>query len=389
MEDLIIGTQYRYVILLISALLIPKILMTFRIPSGISAFGLGCLCVNFLGWFDNSQVILVLSRLGITSLFLFAGMEIDLVEMKSQRKPLVFSIVQSLLLIIITAVAANFFLGFSFQSSLLVAVALYTPSAGFILSSLKSFELTSEEVFWIKIKAIAKEIAAVVVMCIALKMNNFSELIYTLIAIIGMASILPFIFKIYLNYIAPSAPRSEESFLIIIAFLYGVIAKELGTYYLIGGFIVGLVAGQFNHFINGPQAQRIEESLQSFYGIFIPFYFFSAGLMVDSQYFKGDGLIIGLILIVFFIPLRMGSVYLNLKYSLESFWQERKQISIALIPNLIFGLVIVGILKQKSEIPIEYLSGILIYTLVTSIIPAILFKQIPAEDYDSSRVKNG
>jgi Kef-type K+ transport system membrane component KefB len=381
-----ISIEIKYIITLFVVLFLPKILLRFRIPSGLTALFLGILCTQTLGWFQDSQVLLLLSRLGITSLFVFAGMEIDLKVLAQHKKPLLKSLANSILLIIFTALIINLMTGLSIQISLISAIAIFTPSAGFILSSLKYYKLNEEEVFWIKLKAIAKEIAAVLILFIALKLDNPFDLIKTTTIFGFGVLVLTPLFKIYLNKIAPYAPKSEVSFLVLISFIFGVIAKKLGTYYLVGAFAVGIVAGQFNFFTTGKEAKRIEDSLQSFYNIFIPFYFFSTGLIVTSDFFTLPGLWVGIALVLTIIPIRILSVVYSIKFFLPEFWNERGPISVALVPNLIFGLVVMSILKTEFLVPNLYLSGILIYTIVASLIPAFYFEQSPPIEYDSSRV---
>lgn len=383
-----ISIEYQYLLVLVFVLLIPKLLLRWRIPSGISALVMGSLCANFLGWFKDGQFILTLARLGITSLFLFAGMEIDLDDLKKEIKPLCKYLFQSLSIIVLTALGIYYILGVSFQISLIISIGIFTPSAGFILSSLKHYDLTEEEIFWIKLKAISKEIAAILTLFIALQMNNLTGLIQTKLIFVGLLIILPQIFKFYLKFVAPYAPKSEVSFLILMAFLLGVITKKLGTYYLVGAFAAGVVAGQFNHFVKSEQSKRIEDSLAAFYSIFVPFYFFSAGLIITESFFALNGFLLGIALAIIFIPLRIFSVVLSIKFFIKNFWQDRMKISMSLVPNLIFGLVVVEILKDRFNVESYILSALVVYTLIASVLPAIFFKKLPPEEYDLSRINN-
>ena len=87
--------EYQYIVVLLAVLLIPKILLRFQIPTGITSLILGVISINLLGWFQDSQAILLLSRLGITSLFLFAGMEIDLSDLMTHKRPLISCDIES------------------------------------------------------------------------------------------------------------------------------------------------------------------------------------------------------------------------------------------------------------------------------------------------------
>jgi Kef-type K+ transport system membrane component KefB len=384
-----VSTEYQYLIIVSLILLLPKMLLRFRIPPGITALILGCISINFLEWFQDDQLIITLSRLGITSLFVFAGMEIELNNLRKNFSPLCKHLAKSFLIIALTSICLNLLFGLSVQVSIILAIALFTPSAGFIINSLKNYELTEEEIYWVKLKSISKEIAAIVTLFIALQLNDLGTFIQTKFILITLFCALPFIFKFYLKFIAPYAPKTEVSFLVIIAFLTGVLTKKLGTHYLVGAFATGLVAGQFNHFIKSDHSKRIENSLAAFFSIFVPFYFFRAGLIITKDFFTLTGLAYGLGMIVICVPIRIASVFFSLKLFIKEFWDDRMKISISLMPNLIFGLVILGILKNKFQVDNNILSGLVVYTLAVSILPAIFFKKMPPEEFDLSRVKNG
>ena len=223
-------------------LLLPKLLLRFRIPSGITAFAIGCVCVNIDLLASDDQLILMLARLGITSLFLFAGMEINISEIKEHSKPLTKYLFKSLLIIFLSAMAFVFFFKESIQVSMIIGIAILTPSAGFILSSLGGYNFTDNQKFWIKIKAISKEIAAITVLFFALQINDPQSLGISILVLAALIYILPKIFKFFLKTIAPYAPGTEVSFLVLIAFTTGIITKKLGTHYLVGAFITGVVA---------------------------------------------------------------------------------------------------------------------------------------------------
>jgi Kef-type K+ transport system membrane component KefB len=386
METIIqLDVEYQYLLAVSILLLLPKPLLRFRIPTGISALLLGVFCVNFLGWFSEDQFILTLARLGITSLFLYAGMEIEIDDLRKNFKPLVKSVLQSLGLILLIAGLISYGIALSFQISLIISIAIFTPSAGFILSSLKSYELTEDEIFWIKLKAISKEISAIFALFVALQLDDMEGLVRANVLIVAAIFVLPYLFKFYLKYVAPHAAKGEVSFLVVIALIAGVLTKKLGTHYLVGAFIVGIIAGQFNHFMKSEHSQRIEDSLAAFYTIFVPFYFFSAGLMVTKSFLTMEGLKYGVLISLIFIPVRIVMVSLSIKYFKKGFWKDHLKISISLVPNLIFGLVIIGILKDKFEVDASILSALVIYTVLASVLPSFYFKKLPIESYDHTR----
>ena len=125
----------------------------------------------------------------------------------------------------------------------------------------------------------------------------------------------------------------------------------------------------------------VENSLSTFYSIFVPFYFFSAGLLITQSYFSFEGLFYGIILIIIFVPIRFFSVLFSIKYFIDRFWQHRYRISVSLMPNLIFGLVTISILATKFNVDAAILSGLVLYTIIASLLPTLVFKKVPPEDY--------
>ena len=65
--------EITYLILFSAVLILPKLMRRLRLPEGISCILLGLLSSYFWESFQEDQLLLLLSRLGITSLFLFAG----------------------------------------------------------------------------------------------------------------------------------------------------------------------------------------------------------------------------------------------------------------------------------------------------------------------------
>ena len=81
--------DFQLVTLIVALFIIPKFFIRFKIPAAITAILLGFLFRNFLGWFENDPMINQFAALGITSLFLFAGLEVNFKDLKSHRAFLV------------------------------------------------------------------------------------------------------------------------------------------------------------------------------------------------------------------------------------------------------------------------------------------------------------
>lgn len=380
--------EIQYFILLTTLLLLPKILLRFRIPSGLTAMALGVATTLGLGWFTQSQLLATLSTLGITSLFLFAGLEVDIEELKKNWKILIEHIVQSVFIIFISSYFLGWAFNLNFRPALILSLGLTTPSTGFILNSLNSFDFTAQQRYWIRSKAITKEVLALIILFFVLQSESLLSLSGSLLAIVTLTASLPFLFRFFLKIVAPYAPDSEVSFLILLAFLAGVITYELGTYYLIGAFIVGIVAAQFRHFIKTENAEKMFYSVAFFSSLFVPFYFFKVGINLGDSQLTWWGLIYGLIFLTVFIPLRYFSVILSIKFFLKGCWSSRQNIALPLMPTLIFSLVISQILRSRFDVSVDIVNGLVIYTILSSIIPSLFLEKAPPEEYDTAFVQN-
>lgn len=379
--------EVQYFILFAAILLLPKMLLRFRIPTALTSLALGIATAFFLGWFKDDQLLLMLSRLGITSLFLFAGMEVDLDELRDDSSVLLKQIIKLVLIIFVAGAAMTYVFDITYRLALVLALGIMTPSTGFILNSLKNYELTPKQEKWVRSKAIAMELVAIFLLFFILQTESVREFTISTVTLVTMILILPLAFRFFLKVVAPFAPDSEVSFLVLIALLCGVITMKLGTYYLVGAFIVGMTAARFRHFIHHEKSDRMLYSLGLFFSFFVPFYFYRAGLTFPAELFSVEGLIIGATFLVIFLPIRFFSVFSTVWLFMKESWKNRIAIAIPLLPTLIFGLVIASIMREKFGASNELVSGLIIYTLGSSIIPWFFMEKTPPDSYDGSMVR--
>lgn len=386
-EMLDFGHEIQYLIIFSSVLILPKIIQRFKVPVGITCLSLGILTSSLYPELRHDQLILLLSRLGITSLFLFAGMEVKVDELKENKLPLLKHLSVALLIIFLLSFAIQYYFELEFRLAVIFSLGILTPSTGFILNSLDSYKLTRSQKYWISSKSISEEMMAVLVLFFAMQSQDLKSLLISIAVLITLLFGLPIVFKLFIRYIAPYAPKSEVAFLIILALLCGVITKKIGTYYLVGAFIVGIVAGRFKHFMDEKEDKNIFESLSVFFGIFIPFYFYKSGLKLSLDILTKEGIVIGLFLSLYLIPLRFYFTNFTTINFLGREVYSPWKISLSLMPTLIFGLVISSILLEKYHVDSSLITGLFIYTIITSILPAFAFETNPPKEYDSTTIE--
>jgi Kef-type K+ transport system membrane component KefB len=376
-----IPNQIGFIALLFALFLVPKLLQRFRIPGAITSLLMGA-GANALGWFPNDPTLTLLSTLGIVALFLFAGLDIDGPDLKRNVKPLVLHGAIWSILAIITAAGASIILGMSARESALVALALVTPSTGFILSSLSSFGLTSGEQNTVRTYAVGSELIALAALFFILQSTSTQQLVISIAAMTGVIIVIPLAFRGFASVVAPHAPRSEFAFLLMVAVVCAYATRLLGVYYLVGAFLVGVAAQRFRASHPAMSSERMVDALESFGSVFIPFYFFHAGTEIATDHITLSSIVIGLVLVVTLVPVRIGVISLHRRLALGERFGVSRRVGAAMVPTLVFTLVIVGLLNDRFELSDDLAGALVLYTILNTTIPAFILHSQPADFED-------
>lgn len=368
----IYSAEVYYIALILALFVVPQVLARYMIPPALTAFGFGTL----LGYFSGSSLIdptvNLLSTIGISSLFLFAGLEIEFSELKQNRRFLLQHVFLRALLLFVATFFISKFTTLGIVSSGILALALFTPSTGFILDNLKNSHLDENGRKWVRLQAIASEIIALILMFVLMRSRSTFELIYSSLGLATLILLVPLIFKGFAKFIIPHAPGSDFAFLVMFAVLAGLITKNLGAYYLVGAFVVGVGAKRFEKVLPSIASESIVSSLRNFSAFFMPFYFFHAGMGFSSDLISMKSLFLGsaLVLVVGFI--RTFLVCLHRKISLSESLKKSFPISVTLLPTLVFGLVLAGFLEKDPLFPKWIIGGLVTYTLIITSLPPVL-----------------
>lgn len=377
--ELPLSPELQYVLLVFGLFIVPRALQRFRLPSAVSCVGLGALLGIGLHLFHDDHTVRLLSTLGIVAMFLFAGLEVDFDELKQGRRVLAQHVGAQLALLAIGAAILSLAFGLEARAALLFALALFTPSTGFILDSLGVFGLSPEERFWVKAKAIASELVALLILFITVQSTDPATLALSALALAAMVLLLPPVFRAFSRVIAPFAPKTEFAFLVIVALLCAFITRELGVYYLVGAFVVGVTAVRLRKEIPELSSEKLLGAVELFASFFIPFYFFKAGLHLRAEHFTWRGLGVGVALLVTVIPLRVWQVALHRRAAFEEPWRVGARIGLAVVPTLVFTIVIGEILVERFDLPPELFGALITFTLVNTTIPGLVLRLPPPE----------
>ena len=373
--------QIRFIALLFALFLVPKMLQRFRIPGAITSLLMG-FAASLLGLFPHDPTIRLFSTLGIVSLFLFAGLEIDGAELHRNIKALILHAAIWTGLAIVTAVVAAIILDLTPRVAALISLALVTPSTGFILSSLSSFGLTVPEQKTVRTYAIGSELIALTALFFVLQSTSATHLAISLAAMAAVVIIIPFAFRTFSAFIAPYAPRSEFAFLLLVGVACAYATRLLGVYYLVGAFLVGVAAQRFRGTHPAMSSEKMVDALESFGSVFIPFYFFHAGTEILAEHISWRAMGVGLLLVLTLVPLRVAVMSLHRRIALKESFAVSRRVGSAMVPTLVFTLVILGILVEHFNLSPVIAGALVFYTVVNTTLPAFILHAQPADFED-------
>jgi len=373
--------ELQYVLLLFGLLVLPKMLQRYRVPSAITTLLLGVGFGAGLGLFLQDETVHLLSTFGIAALFLFAGLDVDARGLQRGARILVEHLgIVTLTLVVATSVIATL-LPISVRASVLVALALVTPSTGFILESLSSLGVSKEEAYWIRTKAIASELLALGVLFVTLQSTSSARLILSAIALLALAAFLPVLLRFLVDGVSRYAPNSEFAFLLIVAVIFAYVTRQLGVYYLVGAFLVGVTARRLREELPRLASDQNLHAVEVFASFFVPFYFFNAGLSINREALSWQTLWLGLAFAAVSIPLRTALVILQRRARLAEPWRQGMRVAVPLIPTLVFTLVLAEILRERFGINNALFGGLIAYAALTTIFPAIILRA-PREAFE-------
>ncbi|MEM1032386.1 MAG: cation:proton antiporter [Myxococcota bacterium] len=393
-----------YVALLFALFVLTKPLQRFRIPSAIVSFALGVSCglghhlVNLFiddpyphGLFFGDPTVNTLGTLGIVALFLFAGLEIDLDELRAGARTLGGHLALRSLLLAGVSYAIVAILGVPLRPALVVGLAIVTPSTGFIINSIDQLGLEPDEAYSVKTKAIASEILALGVLFVVLKSETAIGLGLASLALIAMVALLPVAFRGFAKLILPYAPKSEFTFLVMVAVVCAYLTKLLGVYYLVGAFIVGIAAQRFHEQLPSLSSHTMMHAVELFASFFIPFYFFKAGLQVEADAFSAAALLAGGVFLAVALPLRVIAIVLQRGFVFKELAQKALRVAVPMLPTLVFTLVLAGILRDRfaDEVPQAIIGGLIIYAVVNTVLPGVLIKSLPTIEFEAPTLVPG
>lgn len=370
-------SELGYVVVLFLLFVVSRMLQRWRVPSAVTSFALGAAGAMGFGLFDGDKTLHLLSTFGIVALFLFAGLDVDLHVLRQRAAVLTQHLAVRVGMLALATYMAVRVYTFDARPALLIALALLTPSTGFILDSLPIFGLTDGEGAWVKNKAIATELLALGVLFVVLQSTSFARLGIASLALIALIAMLPPVFRFFAVFVAPWAPKSEFAFLLMMAIVVSYATRQLGVYYLVGAFLVGVAARRFRESLPSIASERMLHAVEVFASFFAPFYFFVAGSEMRRDDFTVLSVVIGVTLAATVIPFRLAAVMIHRRVALGEPAARSVRVALPMVPTLVFTLVIAGILRDRFALAPEIFGALIVYTILNTVLPGLILRTAP------------
>ncbi len=374
----------RYILLLFALFVVPRFLQRFRLPAAITSFLLGA-AASFSGQsvLPTGPTLPLLATFGISAMFLVAGLEVNVKDLRAGARIIGEHLAIRVVLLLLAGSITAAVLQIGARPAALVALALFTPSTGFILDSLPSLGVAREEQFWIRAKAIATELLALAALFVTLQSTSPSRLLMATAALAAMVTVLPLLLRVFAARIAPVAPRSEFSFLLMLAVVAAYLTKQLGVYYLVGAFLVGASAQFLRERVPALSSERLVHAVEAFASVFAPFYFFNAGMHLRPADFSAKAIGAGVGLLLLCVPLRLALVLLHRARAFNQPWRAGLPVAIALTPTLVFSLVLAEILRDRFAAQPWLVGAIIIYTVGNTLLPGLVLQGRASPELDA------
>ncbi|RJQ21150.1 hypothetical protein C4580_02805 [Candidatus Woesearchaeota archaeon] len=366
-----------FLLTLIILFFIPKIVYRlYRIPFPITEILLGILLGIFLPdvfrWDDTLSII---GTIGIITLFVHSGMEIDGKFIARNRRFFIENFARHILVLCIIAAAVGYFYQTGIVVSFIAALGFTAPSASYIFSGIRGQSGAVKN--WIAGKAIAGEIMAIFLLLIFLKINKLTELAVSLAVVGLLITVLPHVLHQLYHRIFSTIVGNEFSFIFVVAVVSAFITELLGIHFLVGAFLAGVVSRRFvRHIVKSPDykhvtvetGQQIIEGFSFFAILFAPFYFFSIGLQIADANLPFRAIAFSSLLGIAILLVRAASMYFHRHRRFNEPARKSFTIVVSVLPTLFFSFVIAEILHSVFSVePILY-ESLLVYGLLSTLL---------------------
>ncbi|MGV8141741.1 MAG: cation:proton antiporter [Candidatus Woesearchaeota archaeon] len=374
----------KFLIILVAVFFIPKVLYGWkRIPFAITEVVIGAILVLLLpSYFSPDDAIMILGTLGIITIFVNAGMDADLKFLSDNINRIFSKILLQIFLVLSTTLLVMFGLSLNLTTSLIVSLAMITPSAGFIFSMIRQTHINTKDRKFAEVMVLGLEIFSILLLLIFLNLDDAWLIPVSLGVIFLLIYFLPKLLDILYLKLFKKIIGTEFAFIFVVALISAYITEFIGVHFIIGAFVAGIVSKNFllgiykSNDISRIERDNISGGFTLFQQIFAPFYFVSVGLSMNRDILTLDSIMLGIGLFIIIGIIRFISLRVYMHKGLLEKDSTSMNLAIITAPTLVFTFVISGILYSEMLIGSIIYSSLLIYGILTSTVPIIFSKKI-------------
>ncbi|MFH1630858.1 MAG: cation:proton antiporter [Candidatus Aenigmatarchaeota archaeon] len=386
MEEMLL----RFLVIITVVFFIPKVVYHIRkIPYPITEVVLGIvLGILVPSYFFADDVIKILASLGIITIFVCGGMEINIGFIKRSKKMILQNAILQIVLLAGVATFLIYVFTFTTQVGLILALALIVPSAGYVFSFVRQTGVHPKERNWVEGIVICSEILGILLLLIFLNMDDVPMIALSLIVITLLVTLLPKLLDFLYTKVFKKMIGLEFAFIFVVALISAYITEAIGVHFIIGAFIAGIVAKRFiddirkDGHITNVRHMNITEGFSFFSQVFAPFYFFSVGLMLSLNILTVEAAAIAIAFVVGATAVRFTLVLKHRRWKMKETYNRSFNIAVMTMPTIVFTFVIADILHKSFGISDTMFGALLLYGIMTAIVPLILMKKAKGNDGD-------
>ena len=368
--------ELAYLLLICGLLVVPGLLLRLRIPPPLTCFMLGVAVILALpGGHHSDAAVHLLAALGISTLFLYAGLEVNLETLRQAVGPLSIYLLTRVLSVAATAWLAWRYIDLGWQDATLLALALLTSSTGFIIDSLDRFGLADRGAILGHEQCDQRRIAGARHHVRGAEGQRSGRARQGHAGAVGNA-----------GGAAAGAGRAGT--------LDRSLCRGFGIFAADHGRIRGGLRHRRHRSANTCWAHSLPDSwrgcceprvpqlasadnlhaVKLFSSFFLPFYFFARGAGVPADALSVQALYIGLALTIVLVPLRGFALWIKQRWLGVRDTRSSLRVAAALTPTLIFTLVLATILRERGAISDEWFGGLLLYAGLNTLLPSFVLR---------------
>lgn len=336
---------------------------------------------SLLGLAEPSDVLEVMSELGVVFILFWVGLHMRASEMKAVGRQ-AFSVgILGVIIPVAGGIGAGYALGYSTPETVFLGATLAATSAGITSAVLIELNLlTGRAGRTILGAAIVDDILALILLAVAVGLADTGVSAVSILLIVSLA--VGFIAFVGLGGSALfarrpqilEAPRFADSPLlpaVLLCLGLAVVSAEIGLAAIIGAFLAGMVVAETK------EQTAIESEIAPLYAFFAPFFFALIGMTIVTS---DLGSLHAILLLIGITALAVGTKYAGASIGARGMNKaDRRVVAVGMIPRGEVGIIIASLGRAEGVISDELFAVIVAMALATTLMaPPILRRIGPA-----------